>query len=85
MAKRKTQTEFSFEEALDKLETIVKKMETGDLPLDEALAQFAEGVNLSQFCLEKINRAEKEIDKILLEKQGKIVEQPLQTGEDGTC
>jgi exodeoxyribonuclease VII small subunit len=74
-----------FEEALGKLELIVKQLEKGELPLAESLSQFAEGINLSQLCLAKINSAETQIDKILQEERGKIVERPLQLQEENKC
>jgi len=74
-----------FEEALGKLEMIVKQLENGDLPLEDALAKFAEGVELSQVCLNKLNSAETTIDKILREEKGQLVEQPLVLGEEEKC
>ncbi|MCE5285749.1 MAG: exodeoxyribonuclease VII small subunit [Pelosinus sp.] len=68
----------SFEEALLNLETIVKGLEKGDLPLEESLAQFSDGVELSQLCLAKLNAAEQHIDKILQMEQGELVEKPLE-------
>lgn len=66
-----------FEEELNKLELIVKQLERGELPLEEALDRFAEGMKLSQLCLNKLDKAEKNIDKIIQSQQGKIVEKPL--------
>ena len=77
MAKKKNQMEISFETAIEKLEVIVKSLENGDLSLDESLSQFSEGVLLSQICLQKLNQAEVEIDKIIQEKDGKLTELPL--------
>ncbi len=74
-----------FEEALGKLEVIVKQLEKGEVSLEEALAQFAEGVSLSQLCLTKLSLAEKQIDKILQEEHGKIIEKPLLLQEDEKC
>lgn len=74
--------ELCFEEALEKLETIVKQLERGELSLDESLGNFAEGVNLSKVCLNKLDYAQVAIDKILVEAQGKITEKPLQLQED---
>ncbi|MEN6412553.1 MAG: exodeoxyribonuclease VII small subunit [Veillonellales bacterium] len=73
--------ELSFETALAQLEDIVKQLEQGELPLEDSLAQFSEGVELSQVCIHKLNAAEKQIDKIIQERQGKIIEKPLQTQE----
>ncbi|MDR3593010.1 MAG: exodeoxyribonuclease VII small subunit [Negativicutes bacterium] len=72
----------SFEDALGKLEVIVKELERGDLPLEEALEQFAAGVTLTQVCLAKLNAADREIDKILREEKGEIVEYPLELQEE---
>ena len=71
-----------FEEALSKLEGIVRELESGDLPLEKALAIFAEGVGLSQVCMNRLNMAEDVIDKILREEKGLLMEQPLTLGED---
>ena len=66
-----------FEEELDKLELIVKQLERGELPLEESLERFTEGMKLSQLCLNKLDKAEKNIDKIIQSQQGKIIEKPL--------
>jgi exodeoxyribonuclease VII small subunit len=72
----------SFEDALGKLEVIVKDLEKGELPLEESLEKFAAGVTLSQVCLAKLNAADREIDKILREEKGEIVEYPLELREE---
>ena len=74
--------DFCFEEALEKLESIVKQLERGELSLDDSLGHFAEGVNLSKICLNKLDHAQEQIDKILVEQQGKIIEKPLKLQED---
>ncbi len=83
--KKEDQHDISFEQALEKLEAIVKQLEKGELPLDESLEHFAEGINLSKNCLQKLNFAEQQIDKILSEEKGKIIERPLQLQEDSSC
>ena len=80
--KKDSQDEICFEEALEKLEFIVKQLERGELSLDESLENFAEGVNLSKKCLNKLNNAQQQIDKILSDEQGKIIEKPLVLQED---
>ncbi len=75
----------SFEDALEKLETIVKQLERGELSLEDSLDNFAEGVTLSKACLTKLNYAEQQIDKILMEDQGKITEKPLELKGDDPC
>ena len=67
MAKEK---EMSFEENLEKLEDIVKKLENGDIPLDDAIDKFNDAMNLVKVCDERLKNAEKKKKKIV--------------GEDGT-
>lgn len=62
MAKEK---ELSFEENLEKLEDIVKKLETGDIPLDDAIDKFNDAMNLVKVCDERLKNAEKSIAKIV--------------------
>ena len=71
-----------FEIALGKLEGLVTDLEKGELSLEAALAHFAEGVSLSQVCLEKLSAAEEQIDLILEEKQGRVTTKPLKLQEE---
>lgn len=59
--------EKSFEESLLELESIVKKLESGDTPLDEAIARYTDAMNLSKICSEKLKNAEDAINKIVKE------------------
>lgn len=77
--------EVSFETALGKLELIVKQLEKGELPLAESLKQFADGIALSQLCLSQLNTAEKQIDTILKEVDGQLVEKAWNTLEGDEC
>jgi exodeoxyribonuclease VII small subunit len=54
----------SFEDALNKLEGIVEKFESGELSLDEMIKLYEEGSNLAKFCLAQLEKAENKI-KIL--------------------
>ena len=80
--KKEDLDEICFEKALENLEVIVKQLEQGELPLEESLANFAQGINLSKICLNKLNYAEQQIDKILFEEKGKVIERPLELQED---
>lgn len=60
-------TKKSFEEAMGQLELIVKQLERADIPLEEALEQFKEGIKLSQYCQKTLENAEKTITKLILE------------------
>jgi exodeoxyribonuclease VII small subunit len=61
-----------FEEALQKLETIVTQMEEGDLPLEETLKAFEEGVRLARFCASKLDEAERKVEKLMRDQAGKL-------------
>jgi exodeoxyribonuclease VII small subunit len=60
----------SFEEALAKLEQITKKLEEGDLPLEDSLKYFDEGVKLAELCNTKLNEAQKKIEILLKKNDG---------------
>lgn len=62
MAEKK---EMTFEESLDKLEEIVKKLETGEVPLDDAISEFNEAMKLAKNCDEKLKTVEETITKIV--------------------
>jgi exodeoxyribonuclease VII small subunit len=61
-----------FEDALNKLEKIVSKLEEGDIPLEESLKLFEEGIRLSRFCNQKLDEAEKKVEILLKNKNGVI-------------
>lgn len=73
--------EQTFEEAMEKLEVIVKQLENGDVPLEQAIQLFQEGMNLSKICHDKLQKVEQQVN-LLLEENGKIVEEPFQLEED---
>jgi exodeoxyribonuclease VII small subunit len=54
-----------FEDALEKLEKIVKEMEAGKMPLDEALKYFEEGIRLIRFCSARLDETERRVEQIL--------------------
>ena len=58
---------FSFEEKLDELEKIVNKLETGQVPLDDAIEEFKKAMDLVKECDEKLNSAQEAIAKIVTE------------------
>ena len=57
----------SFEESLEELETVVHNLENGDIPLDEAIDEFKNAMELVKICNEKLNSAEESIAKIVKE------------------
>ncbi|MTD37619.1 exodeoxyribonuclease VII small subunit [Erwinia sp. CPCC 100877] len=64
MAKEKA-LEKTFEESLAELEQIVQRLERGDVPLEEALAAFQEGMALSKQCQDTLENAEKTLAKVM--------------------
>ena len=71
-----------FEEAGQKLEAIVTQMEEGDLPLEETLKAFEEGVRLARFCASKLDEAERKVEKLMRDQAGKLQTTSFSEGED---
>ena len=71
-----------FEEALQKLGTIVARMEEGDLPLEEALKAFEEGVRLAKFCTTKLDEAERKVEKLIRNQSGTLQSTPFSEEDD---
>ena len=65
--------EKTFEESLNALEEIVQRLERGDVPLEEALAAFQEGMALSKQCQDTLEKAEKNLTKMMTENNEEIV------------
>ncbi|TYR82460.1 exodeoxyribonuclease VII small subunit [Priestia megaterium] len=59
--------DYTFEEAMEQLEQIVNKLEEGDVPLEEAIEHFQEGMSLSKFCHDRLQKIEKQMEQILHE------------------
>ena len=57
--------ELSFEENLKQLEVLVKELENGNVPLDDAITKFNEATILAKKCDEKLKNAEEAVNKIL--------------------
>ena len=72
MAEKK-EKELSFEESLLNLEEIVKKLEVGDVPLDDAIEEFNKAMKLAKTCDEKLKKAEETITKLVKE-NGEVVD-----------
>jgi exodeoxyribonuclease VII small subunit len=66
-----------FEEALQKLESIVEGMESGDLPLESLLAKYEEGVKLAKVCQDKLGEAELKIQQLEKTAAGELRLKPL--------
>jgi exodeoxyribonuclease VII small subunit len=64
-------TEINFETAMDRLEKIVGQMESGELPLEELIVRYEEGMNLVKVCQERLASAEQKIEIIARNSSGK--------------
>ena len=60
-----------FEDALARLEAIVTELEKGDLPLNDSLKMFEEGIKLSKTCLKMLDDAERKVEIMVQDKDGK--------------
>jgi len=73
--------EKKFEAALARLEEIVKELETGDLPLEQSLKLFEEGIKLSRLCNKRLEEAERRVEILLKSKNGTVTAQPFEEKE----
>ena len=62
----------SFEASLEALEQIVQELEQGDLPLEKSLELFEQGIRLSRECQERLSQAERRIEVLLRDNQGRV-------------
>jgi exodeoxyribonuclease VII small subunit len=73
----------TFEEALSQLEALVARLEAGDLPLEEALRAFEEGVRLTRLCAERLEDAERRVHLLTRTAEGTEQEVPFGLGDAG--
>lgn len=64
-----TQPEMKFEQALSELEQIVQLLERGDVPLDEAIAKFQEGITLTKLCNDTLTKAEETVNQMIVKRE----------------
>jgi exodeoxyribonuclease VII small subunit len=70
-----------FEDALNKLEKVVSRLEEGEIPLEESLKLFEEGIRLSRYCNQKLDEAEKRVEILLKGKNGLLSAEPFEPPE----
>jgi exodeoxyribonuclease VII small subunit len=71
-----------FEKAFRELEDIVKRLESEELPLDESLRLFEQGIGLSRFCHQRLEEVEKKIELILADAKGQPRTEPFEMVEE---
>jgi exodeoxyribonuclease VII small subunit len=70
--------EKKFEAALTRLEEIVQELEKGDIPLDQSLKLFEEGIKLSRICNKRLEDAERKVEILMKDKDGAIQAEPFE-------
>jgi exodeoxyribonuclease VII small subunit len=79
----KAETPATFEAAIKRLGEIVVTLEKGDLPLEESLRLFEEGVKLSRISQERLDGAQKKVERLLsVDAQGKPRTEPFETSDE---
>jgi exodeoxyribonuclease VII small subunit len=70
-----------FEDALARLEAIVTELERGELPLEDSMRIFEEGIRLSKVCLKMLDDAERKVEILVKDKDGKKRARPFELEE----
>ncbi|HYX28854.1 MAG TPA: exodeoxyribonuclease VII small subunit [Pyrinomonadaceae bacterium] len=72
----------TFEASLEELERIVRELEQGDLPLERSLELFEQGVGLSRECQDRLNQAERRIEILMRDNQGRKTARPFEPDDE---
>ncbi len=68
----------TFEEAMERLEAIVERLEKGNAPLEEAMGLFEEGTALMKQCAAALDKAEQKVAKLFPAGDGTVMEEPME-------
>jgi len=79
-----TQRKGDFEKSLARLEEVVKRLESPDLSLDDAMKLFEEGVRLSRECQKQLEEAEGRVEILLKKADGKIAAEPFEPQDESS-
>ena len=72
----------NFESSLEQLERIVRELEQGELTLEKSLELFEQGVKLSRECQDRLNQAERRIEVLMRDNQGRPTIKPFESETD---
>jgi exodeoxyribonuclease VII small subunit len=72
----------TFEQSMMHLEQIVNELESGELPLEQAIKKFEEGMELSRFCSQKLEETERKITLLMQDSAGRTVEKIFPSEND---
>jgi exodeoxyribonuclease VII small subunit len=73
--------EKKFEASLSRLEEIVTSLEGGELPLEQSLKLFEEGIKLARICNARLEEAERKVEVLLKDKAGRMTTRPFEEEE----
>ncbi len=74
--------EKKFEAAMVRLEEIVTELESGDLELERSLKLFEEGIKLARICQKRLEEAERRVEILMKDKNGKMTANPFEEEEE---
>ena len=74
--------EKKFEASLSRLEEIVTELEGGELPLEQSLKLFEEGIKLARICNARLEEAERKVEILLKDKAGKMTAMPFEEKDE---
>ncbi len=77
-----TTESFDFEAAMRELEAVVARLESGDVPLEEALATFERGVMLTRACQSALAAAEQKVEQLSVRADGSVTTEPFEGDDD---
>ncbi|MCR9141104.1 MAG: exodeoxyribonuclease VII small subunit [bacterium] len=76
-----SKNEIGFEEAIEQLEEITRKLESGAMSLDESIKAYESGMELRKICTEMLSRAEKKLEYLERRSDGSLEKKPILSGE----
>ena len=68
----------TFETAIEQMDKIVQELETGDIPLEQAIKKFEEGVKLSQLCSKRLDETEEKMSMLIKTAEGQLSTVPFE-------
>ncbi|PAV26024.1 exodeoxyribonuclease VII small subunit [Tamilnaduibacter salinus] len=71
-----------FETSLNELESLVRELEQGDLPLEKSLTAFERGVRLTRHCQQALRQAEQRVEELVQDDEGNLGTRPFKTEDD---
>lgn len=72
----------TFEQTMEELEQVVRKLENGDIPLEESLDLFEQGIKLTKSCQTMLDNAEKKVSMLVSGENGEMEKQDFAADED---